>query len=88
MNILCYSTTDWDAPQFGSRQQIMLRLSRTHKVLFVEPQLGLHHATRSRGTHGVRDLNRNLRILSTGYALPFRFHRAGQWINDALLQQY
>lgn len=37
------STTDWDAPQFGSRQQIGLRLARRgHSVLFVEVPRALH----------------------------------------------
>lgn len=37
------STTDWDAPQFGSRQQISLRLARRgHCVLFVEVPRALH----------------------------------------------
>ncbi len=37
------STTDWDAPQFGSRQQIALRLARRgHRVLFVEIPRALH----------------------------------------------
>lgn len=37
------STTDWDAPQFGSRQQIALRLARRgHRVLFVDVPRALH----------------------------------------------
>ncbi|HXF63754.1 MAG TPA: glycosyltransferase [Caldilineaceae bacterium] len=37
------STTDWDAPQFGSRQQIALRLARRgHRVLFVNVPRALH----------------------------------------------
>jgi len=41
--ILTLSTTDWDAPQFGSRQQIALRLARRdHRVLFVEIPRALH----------------------------------------------
>jgi len=41
--ILLLSTTDWDAPQFGSRQQIALRLVRRgHRVLFVEIPRALH----------------------------------------------
>lgn len=40
---LFLSTTDWDAPQFGSRQQIALRLARRgHRVLFVEIPRTLH----------------------------------------------
>ncbi|MFQ6100782.1 MAG: glycosyltransferase [Anaerolineae bacterium] len=41
--ILLLSTTDWDAPQFGSRQQIALQLARRgHRVLFVEIPRALH----------------------------------------------
>lgn len=41
--ILTLSTTDWDAPQFGSRQQIALRLARRgDRVLFVEVPRALH----------------------------------------------
>lgn len=36
--IVCISTSDWEYP-FGSRQQIMQRLSRNNKVLFVESQV-------------------------------------------------
>ena len=37
------STTDWDAPQFGSRQQLAQRLvGRGHRVLFVEVARSIH----------------------------------------------
>ena len=36
------STTDWDAPQFGSRQQIARRLARRHQVLYIEQPRALH----------------------------------------------
>ena len=37
------STTDWDAPQFGSRQQIAQLLARRgHQILFVEVPRALH----------------------------------------------
>lgn len=40
---LFLSTTDWDAPQFGSRQQIALHLARRgHQILFVEVPRSLH----------------------------------------------
>ncbi|MFQ5421662.1 MAG: hypothetical protein ACE5EY_15020 [Anaerolineae bacterium] len=39
---LIFSTTDWDAPQFGSRQQIARRLARNHRVLYVEQPRALH----------------------------------------------
>lgn len=41
--IVMLSTTDWDAPQFGSRQQIALQLAkRGHQVLFVDQPRALH----------------------------------------------
>jgi glycosyltransferase involved in cell wall biosynthesis len=43
LTFVTLSTTDWDAPQFGSRQQIALRLAcRGHRVLFVEIPRALH----------------------------------------------
>jgi len=43
LTFMFLSTTDWDAPQFGSRQQIALRLARRgHRVLFVEIPRALH----------------------------------------------
>lgn len=41
--IIILSTTDWDAPQFGSRQQIARQFARRgHRVLFVEIPRALH----------------------------------------------
>ena len=43
LTVALLSTTDWDAPQFGSRQQIALQLVRRgHRVLFVEIPRALH----------------------------------------------
>ena len=43
MNFLFLSITDWDAPQFGSRQQVAKRLvQRGHRVLFVDVPRALH----------------------------------------------
>ena len=43
LDFLVLSTTDWDAPQFGSRQQIALQLVRRgHRVLFVDVARSLH----------------------------------------------
>jgi glycosyltransferase involved in cell wall biosynthesis len=43
LSFITLSTTDWDAPQFGSRQQIALQLARRrHQVLFVEVPRALH----------------------------------------------
>ena len=41
--MLFLSTTDWDVPQFGSRQQIAMEfVRRGHRVLFVEIPRALH----------------------------------------------
>ncbi|MBN1977597.1 MAG: glycosyltransferase [Anaerolineae bacterium] len=46
MDILCFSTTDWDEI-WGSRQQIMSRLSAAgNRVLFIERQVGPEHLLR------------------------------------------
>jgi glycosyltransferase involved in cell wall biosynthesis len=43
LTFVVLSTTDWDAPQFGSRQQISLELIRRgHRVLFVEIPRAIH----------------------------------------------
>ncbi len=43
LTFLIISTTDWDAPQFGSRQQIALQwVRRGHQVLFVDIPRALH----------------------------------------------
>ncbi|HBX71112.1 MAG TPA: hypothetical protein DEH25_17475 [Chloroflexi bacterium] len=48
MDIICISTTDWDEI-WGSRQQIMLQMvSKGHRVLFVERQVGLEHLLRDK----------------------------------------
>ena len=41
-DIICISTSDWDYP-FGSRQQIMKRLSKHNRILFVESQISILH---------------------------------------------
>ena len=42
LTFIILSTTDWDAPQFGSRQQIARQLARRHQVLYVEQPRALH----------------------------------------------
>lgn len=46
MDILCFSTTDWDEI-WGSRQQIMLRFANSgDRVLFIERQVSVEHLLR------------------------------------------
>ncbi len=91
---LFISTTDWDAPQFGSRQQIAQLLARRgHQVLFVEVPRALHSlisapaATRRALTRMGR-----LRPLATGLfaytprpVLPIYYHPLTNWVNQRLL---
>ena len=44
-DILCFSTSPWEAP-YGSRQELMSRLARTNRVLFVEYQAHWLHPFR------------------------------------------
>jgi glycosyltransferase involved in cell wall biosynthesis len=94
------STTDWDAPQFGSRQQIALRLARRgHRVLFVEVPRALHslisdpQATRQalrrmgrvRPPDGFPDLAPQLRVYTPRPVLPIYYHPTTNAVNQALL---
>ena len=46
-DIVCISTSPWQAP-YGSRQELMGRLARGNRVLFVEPQVSWLHPLRYR----------------------------------------
>ena len=46
-DIVCLSTSPWQAP-YGSRQELMVRLARENRVLFVEPQVSWLHPLRYR----------------------------------------
>jgi len=41
-DVVCLSTTDWEKP-WGSRQQLMTRLAKSSRILFVEPPLSPLH---------------------------------------------
>ena len=84
MDILCFSTTDWDEI-WGSRQQIMQRLAAAgNRVLFVERQVSIEHLlrdpvlfrrkiTRWRGLY-YRQLSNNLWLWCPPLMLPGRYY--------------
>lgn len=74
-NIICIATSDWDYP-YGSRQQIMKRLSKHNRILFVESQISILHGIKYlslflkklrnsfRGVWILREINENLCVFS------------------------
>jgi len=91
------STTDWDSPQFGSRQQIARCLARRgHRVLYVEVPRALHSLISDpAGTR--RAIPRMGRIRSVGDGieaftpppmLPVYYHPATNALNQRLLRRY
>lgn len=88
------STTDWDAPQFGSRQQIAQLLARRgHRVLFVEVPRALHSliSAPAETRRALKRLGR-LRLINVGLVaytprpvLPIYYHPATNWVNQRML---
>lgn len=94
LTFVILSTTDWDAPQFGSRQQIALRLARRgHRVLFVEIPRALHSLISDpAGTYGalrrmgqVRRLPEGPLIYTPPPVLPIYYNPAINAVNQRLL---
>lgn len=90
------STTDWDAPQFGSRQQIALRLGRRgHRVLFVEVPRALHSyltdpagMSRARGRMGTaRAVAEGVWAYTPRPVLPLYYNPATNAVNQRLLRR-
>jgi glycosyltransferase involved in cell wall biosynthesis len=97
LSFVVLSTTDWEAPQFGSRQQIALRLARRgHSVLFVEVPRALHslvsdplgtwRAARRFGS--TRMIEDRLLVYTPPPVLPVYYSRATNGINQRLLLCY
>jgi len=94
LNFVWFSTTDWDAPQFGSRQQIARQLAgRYHRLLFVEvPRAPHSFLSDPAGTRrAVRRLGQ-LRLVATNVqaytpwpVLPNYYHPSTNAINQRLL---
>lgn len=78
-DIICISTTNWERP-WGSRQQIMTRLAKHNRVLFVEYQMSLLHFLRYPGfllsifSPGLRKINKNIAVYRPLINLPFRYY--------------
>lgn len=94
---LFLSTTDWDAPQFGSRQQIAQLLARRgHSVLFVEVPRALHSLisapaeTRRALTRmgKIRSLEERLWAYTPLPVLPIYYHPKTNAVNQRLLHSY
>ncbi|MCI0394698.1 MAG: glycosyltransferase [Chloroflexi bacterium] len=92
---LWLSTTDWDAPQFGSRQQLALCLAgRGHQVLFVEVPRSLHSfISDPAGTRRalkrlgrLRPIAGRIQAYTPWPVLPVYYHPAGNAINQRLLR--
>lgn len=78
-DIICISTSNWEYP-WGSRQQIMSRLSSKNRVLFIEYQMSILHFLKYPGlffknfTHRLRNINDNLIVYKPLVNLPFRYY--------------
>lgn len=94
---LFLSTTDWDAPQFGSRQQIARVLARRgHRVLFVEIPRALHsfvsdpagarQALRRLGR--VRQISKGPLVFTPPPVLPIYYNPAINALNQRLMLYY
>jgi glycosyltransferase involved in cell wall biosynthesis len=95
--ILLLSTTDWDAPQFGSRQQIAQRLARRgHRVLYAEVPRAIHSlVSDAAGTRrALRRLGRVRQVVdgplvyTPPLVLPVYYNPAVNAANQRLLLQY
>jgi glycosyltransferase involved in cell wall biosynthesis len=101
IDIICFSTTDWDEI-WGSRQQIMSRLGVLgHRVFFIERPSGLEHLFRypsirknkiQRWKQGTVNISENVWIMSLPPLLPGRYYSTGinsinQWITTKYTQQ-
>lgn len=90
-NIVCISSVDWE-PLWTRKQQVMSRLPRSNKILYVEPPITLISPFKDREMwkkwflwwQGIRKLRDNLFLWSPPPILPFgnryRFiNRLNQW---------
>lgn len=90
-NIICISSVDWD-PIWTRKQQVMSRLPKTNKILYVEPPITLLSPFKDSAAwskwsawfKGIRKLNENIYLYSPPITLPFgnkyRFiNRLNQW---------
>ena len=97
LTFLTLSTTDWDAPQFGSRQRIMGHLARRgHRVLFVDIPRTLHsfisdpagtrQAMKRMGK--IRQIHEGPQVYTPWPVLPIYYHPWTNAINQSLMRLY
>jgi glycosyltransferase involved in cell wall biosynthesis len=93
LSFVFLSTTDWDAPQYGSRQQIAGQwVQRGHRVLFVEVPRALHSwlsdpvGTRRAlpRTGRVRHAEEGLLVYTPRPVLPIYYSPLTNWVNQRL----
>lgn len=78
MDIVCISSVDWE-PLWTRKQQIMSRLPKSHRILYVEPPISFLSPFKDPGVAfkkemartGLRTLNDNICLLSPPVVLPF-----------------
>ena len=80
-SIICISTSDWDRP-WGSKQQLMSRLSASNRVLYIEYQASFLHLCSlpflfsriKRSRNRLRKVNKNLYVFTPYLYLPFGYY--------------
>lgn len=98
-NIICISSVDWD-PIWTRKQQVMSRLPKSNRILYVEPPITLLSPFKDPALwrkwkawlKGVRHLNDNVYLYSPPVTMPFgnRFrliNRINQWLISVSLRR-
>ncbi|MFC1559873.1 glycosyltransferase [Candidatus Margulisiibacteriota bacterium] len=96
MNIVCLSTQNWDDPMWTNKQHIMSRLSREHRVIYVDKGvLGLRYFIYKKDDesgfrltlkylfNAFEERNKNLTILTEKITPPNPY-----WLKMQLLKRY
>ena len=75
-DIICISTSDWDKP-WGSKQQLMSRLSAHNRVLYVEYQASILHLylfARFKKWNRLQKISENIFVFTPFPLLPFGYY--------------
>ena len=75
-DIICISTSDWDRP-WGSKQQLMSRLSAHNRVLYVEYQASFLHLylfARFKKWNRLQKISENIFVFTPFPLLPFGYY--------------